>query len=422
MPHTAYRAIPPHLIHEALERILASRGFRASARMQRFLQFIVQETLTGRADRIKGYTIAIDVFDRDATFDPMIDPVVRIQASRIRGCLEHYYQTDGAADPVRITIPKGRYVPHFALARGGLTEAPAQCVMAEPSETGRSDAIKKAELGSEPPMPPASPTPAPGSPPSSGRLPRILTPRMVMNVAVVLLFSIGLLLFPSWNAPSTRTAQVPPVSGIDMHGTSLPVLPYANGTGDPTYGLVTEGLTEDPIDALVRFRSIRVLGTDTGVRSLSASVPGNAEPSGSIDYALKGAAGQTGAQIQITVTLMGSAEPPPNASSSYRCMLRTGPYWCQLNPALHAQFRNGLTRAVQIDPFHAEAWAALAMVTVDEGRLGFNRSPARPDPVATGLQLAKHAVALSPDSPLPLQALGLAYWLYGEPQLNIAYE
>src|SRR3954451_16640802 len=86
---------------------------RHSERKRRFLKYVVQEPLAGRADRIKACTIAVDVFDRDPSFDPLADPVVRIEAGRLRRCLEHCYLAEGAADRIRITIPKGGYVPQF---------------------------------------------------------------------------------------------------------------------------------------------------------------------------------------------------------------------------------------------------------------------------------------------------------------------
>ena len=103
-------------VREALERILASPGFDASARNRRFLEYVVEETLAGRADRLKGLTIAIDVFGRDATFDPQHDPVVRIEAAKLRRRLKRYYLTAGQQDPVRIDVPKGTYVPTFERA------------------------------------------------------------------------------------------------------------------------------------------------------------------------------------------------------------------------------------------------------------------------------------------------------------------
>jgi adenylate cyclase len=103
------------VIKQHLGQILSSRQFDASERNRRFLRFVVEETLAGRANCIKGYGIALSVFDRDASFDPQIDPVVRIEASRLRRSLERYYLTDGKNSPLQVTIPKGGYVPRFEL-------------------------------------------------------------------------------------------------------------------------------------------------------------------------------------------------------------------------------------------------------------------------------------------------------------------
>jgi hypothetical protein len=115
MSHDTNDVIPPQLIQDALDRVISSREIVNSERKKRFLKFIVQETLAGNADRIKAYTIAVDVFNRDPSFDPVSDPVVRIEAGRLRRCLEHYYLTEGAMDRLRITIPKGSYVPQFIM-------------------------------------------------------------------------------------------------------------------------------------------------------------------------------------------------------------------------------------------------------------------------------------------------------------------
>src|SRR3954454_3994366 len=118
MSYDVDESIPLQGIQDALQRVVASRDFMNSERKRRFLKFVVQETLAGRADRIKAYAIALDVFDRDPSFDPGADPVVRIEAGRLRRCLEHYYLGEGAADRIRITIPRGGYVPHFIVTDG----------------------------------------------------------------------------------------------------------------------------------------------------------------------------------------------------------------------------------------------------------------------------------------------------------------
>lgn len=176
--------IPPRLIDEALKCVLASRRFRASARKRRFLQFIVLQTLAGQAHRIKAYTIAVDVFDRDADFDPLIDPVVRIHAGRIRHCLEQYYLNEGAADAVRITIPKGCYVPHFTLARAverdgpALSDAPPPAVIDATLRTGNEGAGGRSPI----------PWPIPW--------------RIGIVTGAILLLVMGLLLLAAWNIPS----------------------------------------------------------------------------------------------------------------------------------------------------------------------------------------------------------------------------
>src|SRR4051794_13973904 len=119
MSNDADKTIPSQLIQDALHRVLESREIVNSDRKKRFLKFIVQEALGGHADRIKAYTIAIDVFDRAPSFDPVSDPVVRIEAGRLRRCLEHYYLTEGHEDPLLIMIPKGGYVPQFTLRESG---------------------------------------------------------------------------------------------------------------------------------------------------------------------------------------------------------------------------------------------------------------------------------------------------------------
>src|SRR5262249_42785648 len=101
------------LVRAQLRRIVGCQEFDASERNRRFLQYVVEETLAGRTERIKAYSIATSVFGRDASFDPQTDPIIRIEASRLRRSLERYYLTAGKDDPIRIEIPKGSYIPTF---------------------------------------------------------------------------------------------------------------------------------------------------------------------------------------------------------------------------------------------------------------------------------------------------------------------
>ncbi|KKZ88989.1 hypothetical protein B5K05_02810 [Rhizobium phaseoli] len=109
----------PENVRLQLDRILASPEFLAPERGRRFLQYIVEETLDGRGEQLKASTIAQAVFGRDASFDAQNDPVVRIEAGRIRRALERYYLVCGHSDLIEITIPKGGYAPHFSSGEDG---------------------------------------------------------------------------------------------------------------------------------------------------------------------------------------------------------------------------------------------------------------------------------------------------------------
>jgi TolB-like protein len=88
----------------------------------------VEETLAGRGEAITQATLATQVFDRKVDFDAIVDPIVRIQAGRLRRSLERYYLLAGKQDSVRIAMPKGTYIPMFRCA------APAQAASARTVE------------------------------------------------------------------------------------------------------------------------------------------------------------------------------------------------------------------------------------------------------------------------------------------------
>ena len=99
-------------IQEQLRKILGSEDFQASDRLKRLLEFLVSETLEGRGEALKAYTIALAVFDRDESFDPQVDPTVRVEAGKLRSKLERYYYLN-PGDSIRIDVPKGRYITSF---------------------------------------------------------------------------------------------------------------------------------------------------------------------------------------------------------------------------------------------------------------------------------------------------------------------
>src|SRR6476469_723973 len=123
--------IPETEARDALGRVLCSEEFRASPNLTAFLRFIVERTLEGREDSIKAYTVATEVLGRPESFDPQVDPIVRVEATRLRRSLERYYGR--CTDPVVIDIPRGSYVPTFAM-RGEDPATAAAAVAAASSE------------------------------------------------------------------------------------------------------------------------------------------------------------------------------------------------------------------------------------------------------------------------------------------------
>jgi hypothetical protein len=100
-------------IRPALERICASQSFAHAPKLTRFLRFVVDATLRGEGDRLKGYTIGVEALGRDESFNPQIDPIVRVEAIRLRAALDRYYAAAGTGDPVVIDMPRGHYVVRF---------------------------------------------------------------------------------------------------------------------------------------------------------------------------------------------------------------------------------------------------------------------------------------------------------------------
>ena len=103
-------------VRAALDRVLAAPEFVNAARLSRFLRFAVEKALAGGGAELKEYLLGVEVFDRGQDFDPRLDPIVRVEAGRLRGKLHEYYEGGGHGDPVRIVFRKGSYAPTFEAA------------------------------------------------------------------------------------------------------------------------------------------------------------------------------------------------------------------------------------------------------------------------------------------------------------------
>jgi serine/threonine-protein kinase len=114
----------PAQVEAQLEKILADGLFAGSAALSRLLRHVVGQALEGNTDRLKEYSIGVEIFQRGEAFDPRIDPIVRVQARNLRARLKEYYEAPGKDDPVLIDLPKGSYVPAFRLAAPAVSAVP----------------------------------------------------------------------------------------------------------------------------------------------------------------------------------------------------------------------------------------------------------------------------------------------------------
>jgi hypothetical protein len=105
-------AIAP-LVRRELDCVLRSEAFAQSKYSLDFLRFIVESTLDGNSSQLKEYVIGVQVLGRPADYDPKLDPVVGMAARRLRKKLEDYYASTSSSSGLRISLPKGAYIPQF---------------------------------------------------------------------------------------------------------------------------------------------------------------------------------------------------------------------------------------------------------------------------------------------------------------------
>jgi TolB-like protein/Tfp pilus assembly protein PilF len=238
-------------IPDALARVLSSRTFQGAKAHKRFLQYVVEHVIGGNSHEVKEYTLGVHVFNRGATFDPRLDPIVRVEARKLRSRLTKYYETEGGRDRIRIELPAGGYVPAF---RGGYSatfssrreEQADRHDISDAAEAGESTAPVKTEMLSPP-----------GPSLQLKRPAKRVTSWAFMNDhwgrARLL---IGLLLLASATIYAGRV--VLRTRGASALSPSIAVLPFQN-LGDLKDESFSDGLTDELIDSLGRVRGLQVV-------------------------------------------------------------------------------------------------------------------------------------------------------------------
>lgn len=393
-----------------LKRILASQDFDATGRTRKFLSYVVEEAVDGRADRIKAYSIATEVFGRDSVFDAHSDPIVRIEAGHLRRALDRYYLTAGTTDAVVISVPKGGYVPRFE-------------VRASPQAAAQE-----------------------GRPSHRWRV----TPIAIASLSVLVVTA---WLSSQWlRSESTQAPAIP----------RLLVRPFDDLTNTGNSQAIARGLTQEIIGQIAKFKDIVTVEGDprdergTSTARSSASNPRyvlagdinvtdnefrvRARVLNRVDNSVIWANSYSGdlkaSKLIATVTDIArqvatplgqpygviyqadASQRPQSAPEdwqAYACTLTYYAYRASLDGKKHPAVRKCLEEAVRSFPNYATAWALLSQAYVDEIRFRYPIDPSSsPASIDRALDAARRAVELDPGNIRALQAQMFALYFHGE--------
>jgi serine/threonine-protein kinase len=358
---------------DQLERLLNSFTFQAARAQKKFLQYTIAETVSGRGHLLKEYSLALEVFGRSKSFDPRLNNIVRVEASKLRAKLAKYYETEGRQDAVRIEFPKGRYAPVFR-SRPEMAEAVA--------------------LDEEPVSGVTVASPITASP--------IAWPRWKWPAVIVA----GLLALAAGGLLSIR----PRSQNVGSPVPSIAVLPFVNLNNDNN-DFLGDGLTEDLIDSLARVPAVRVVartssfqykGRTSDVRKIGKEL--------NVRTVLEGTVRQAGNHLRITAQLNDTSSGYQLWSDSYDRDMKDA-------IAVQREISGSITAALGLE-FARNSGAASgnpgrnavnpeAYEAYLKGRYLWNKNA--PEPVKAAIRYFEDAIRMSPEFALPYTGLAHAY-------------
>ncbi|PCI50871.1 MAG: hypothetical protein COB49_03335 [Alphaproteobacteria bacterium] len=351
-------------IRAQLGSILASETFKNKNRIIRFLEYVVEESLGKRAHLIKGYTLGMEVFDKDEAFDPQKDAIVRVEAGRLRRLLEHYYMEEGRDDRISISLPKGAYAPKIELSE----QIPP--------------ALKKDPVFSAAAAPPTGPAIA------------VLPFENLSGEASQELFCDGiteeiinhLSLSPSLYVISRRTTAQYKGKAVDIRALSAELEAH----------YILEGSIRRA-GQQIRV-SARLLNATNAAVVWSANYDRSLTPENLIDVQdeiathVAATIGDTYGAVMRT-SAIDMKRSSTEYMEAYESMLLLHDYLFELSPQTHLKARDSLEKAVKIDPNYPDAWAGLAFLALDEYRFSFNVRA--DDPLELAQKYAEKSIGLS---------------------------
>jgi adenylate cyclase len=399
----------------ALTRVLGSKVFESAGRAREFLRFIVEEALAGRGDRLKGYSIAVHVFERPADFDAQSDPLVRVEAGRLRRRLAEYYQGQGRDDAVRIELPRGGYSPTFVRHQPIAVDATA----------GTAPPARSRRLG------------------------------WVFGVAALALIGIAagwVVESGKWSATTGRAAG---------RGPRLVVLPLAS-LGETTAESFARGVTDETIKSLVDFNIFAT--ASPAAQSLEPASLATLRKDFDAGYALSGTVRTDDDLVRVTVRLTDTefgtqlwtwqldedrngsgflssqeaigqsiakivsspygpvfareiervATKPSGTLDPYECLVRFYDYTRSFDPSAHAEAESCMERSVAMAPSFAPGWSALGVLYLHEYTFGYNPKPDREPALDRALEAARRSLDLNGGGRVAAASLAGVQYARGE--------
>jgi TolB-like protein len=247
-------------VRDQLDRILTSEVFANADRLSRFLRYVVERTLAGEADQLKEYAVGVGVFERSEQYDPRVDSIVRVEASRLRAKIDEYYRSRDGADPVVIRLPKGGYTPVFELRPG----------------------------------------PTPKSLPVQARRPDGRTRRWLALALVLATTLVAVIV--GWRA------GIWPASGPTTQVAAVAVLPFEAFSADPAQQLLAARLTDGVTSDLARLGTVGVVSRTSALQFAGArrSIREVAKALGA-DLVLEGSVEANGETVRVSGRLVDAA-------------------------------------------------------------------------------------------------------------------
>ena len=364
----------PGQILDYLEAVLAHPAWEGTPRRSAFLRFVVRETLAGQGARLKGTTIALEVFGRSSGGDHQGDAIVRVEARRLRRDLDCYYAGPGRADPIRIAIPKGGYTPVFdILSAEPVACLPQNCAQ-RPVEHPQPTVLVQpfTALGQEPLLP---------------DLAEGLTHEVIS----------ALMQFPGFRLHSLEDS-------------------FAVRLAPPEQGYLVRAIVQLSAERLkvcarlARVKDGQIVWSRTFTRPFTARDLICVQSEIATDIAEALGAPATGLREGLISRIARAGAP---SVDSYMAVLAAQTYRRTNLLESYADTRIALEHAVRCDPGYADAWAYLALLRLDGVRHAQD-VPKSTDPYAPALEAAHRALALDPENIPGHTALMLALQYNGK--------